>query len=214
MINFKNSFNSKSVEPTPTPAQPVAREFGQTRKKKNTYIVNLNTIMIPGAHELCQSSPLPVIKINGVETENAHRGWMSGTNFPNPGASTIEKLWHRCPEWRIIMGNKMASTIIEYMDKESGKPVLQLYPSGHVVSMTGDNDIEKIVATRLNHASRNDIVYQHKRIAELVEIVNPLLAQRSAEMAQAPKDPVAREKFVAELNRRQIERANQIVAAR
>ena len=214
----KNLFNrgaSQVEQSASKPAKPVAHEFKPTKKKKNTYIVNLNTMTMPGAFELCQNTPLAVIKINGTETDNAKGGWVSGTHFPNPGASAIESLYFCAPEWRIIMGNKVATTIIEYMDKNSGKPALMLYPNGHVHSLIANEDANKVIGTRLNHASRRDFIYQYNKIIELVEVVNPLIAERNQAMQRAPRnDHQAHAKFIAELDRKQIERAKQIVAAR
>ncbi|MDE6250103.1 MAG: hypothetical protein K2M34_00510 [Alphaproteobacteria bacterium] len=195
------------------PAKPAAREFKPTKKMKNTYIVQLNTMTMPGAFELCPNTPLAVIKINGIETDNAKGGFMSCTQFPNPGASAIESVWHNAPEWRIIMGST-ATTIIEYLDKKSGKPALILYPTGHVQSLIANEDANKVIGTRLNHASRRDFIYQYNKIIELVEIVNPLIDIRNQAMRRAPQNYEARQEFFTELNRAQIERAKQIVAAR
>lgn len=215
---MKNLFNrgaSQVEQSAATPAQPAKCEFKPTKKMKNTYIVHLNTMTMPGAHELCQSTPLPVIKINGVETENAHCGFMSCTNFPNPGASTIEKLYFYAPEWRIIMGKKITTTIIEYMDKQSEKPVLMLFPNGKVQSLVDNEDANKVIGTRLNHASRRDFMYQYNNIIELIKVVKPLIDERNKAMQRAPRNNYqAYENFIVELDRKQIERAKQIVAAR
>lgn len=216
---LKNLFNrgKSQVEQNAdkTPAQSAVREFKPTRKKKNTYIVNLNTMTMPGAFEQCPDTPLAIIKINGVETENAHGGFMSCTQFPNPGASTIDVLYHKCPEWRIIMG-VTASTIIEYMDKESGKPALILYPNGQVQSRIPNEDESKVIFTRLNHASRRDFIYQFNRIMDLIDIARPVIDVRKQAMQHAPaeRDYEAYTKFIAELDKQQIERAKQIVAQR
>lgn len=215
---LKNLFNrgaSQVEQSAATSAQPAQREFKPTKKMKNTYIVRLNTMSMPGAFEWCPSTPLAVIKINGVETDNANSGFMSCTQFPNPGASTIDVLYHRAPEWRIIMGDQVATTIIEYMDKQSGKPVLMLYPNGHVHSLVANEDANTVIGTRLNHASRRDFIYQYNKIIELVKIVNPLINMRNQAMKRAPQNNhEAYRKFIAELDRTQIEHAKQIVAAR
>lgn len=215
---LKNLFNrgKSQVEQSAdkTPERAATREFKQTQKKKNTYIVNLNTMTMPGAFELCPSTPLAIVKINGIETDNASGGFMSCSQFPNPGASTIDTLYHRLPEWRIIMGTT-ASTIIEYLDKVSGKPALILYPNGQVQSLVANEDENKVIGTRLNHASRRDFIYQYNRIIDLIEIVRPVVVERQQAMQHAPQnDHQAHAKFIAELDRKQIERAKQIVAAR
>ncbi len=217
---LKNLFNrgKSQVEQNAdkTPAQSAVREFKPTRKKKNTYIVHLNTFTSAGMHKLCDSTPLPVIKLNGEPTKNENSGWMVATPFPNPGACQMEVLFHRAPEWRIIVGDKMTKTIIEYMDKESGKPALMLYPTGHVSSLIPNMDANTVVGTRLNHASRRDFIHQYNRIIEHVQIVNPLIKVRNQAMQHAPaeRNYEAYTKFIAELDKQQIERAKQIVAQR
>lgn len=193
--------------------QTATREYKPTKKKKNTYVVTLNTMTMPGAFSWCDSAPLAVVKVNGVEKQRS--AFMECTRFPNPGASTIEELFQTVPEWRIIVGDKTAQTIIEYLDKESGKPALILYSNGEVKSLIPGMDENTVVGTRLNHASRRDFIHQYGRIIELVKIVNPLIDVRRQAMRHAPKrsdDKYA--EFIAELNRQQIERAKQIVASR
>ena len=220
---LSNIFNRGSKQVESTTNEPVAtetvaeqiapREYKPTKKKKNTYVVTLNTMTMPGAFSLCDSAPLVVVKVNGVEKE---RGlFMECTRFPNPGASTIEELFQTVPEWRIIVGDKTAQTIIEYLDKESGKPALILYSNGSVKSLIPGMDENTVVGTRLNHASRRDFIHKYGRIIELVKIVNPLIDVRRQAMRHAPQrsdDKYA--EFIAELNRQQIERAKQIVASR
>lgn len=201
----------------PAPVAPVATptKYKPTKKKKNTYILHLSTMTMAGMHELCKETPLVVIKQNGTPTDNMKGGWMTATRFPNPGACQMEVLFQRAPEWRIIVGDKVAQTIIEYMDKESGKPVLVLYPTGHVSSMIPGMDANTVIGTRLNHASRRDFIHQYNRIMEQVQIVNPLINARNKAMQNAPQySSDAYAKFVAELDRMQIERAKQIVAQR
>ncbi len=184
-------------------------------KKKNTYIVQLNTMTMSGAFGLCDATPLAIVKINGATTDNANGGFMSCTQFPNPGASIIDVLYNCAPEWRIILGDKMASTIIEYLDKETLKPVLMLYPNGSVQSLIPGMDENTVIGTRLNHASRRDFVRQYNHILAKVQIVNPLIEARNHAMKRAPKYATeAYAKFVAELNQQQIEQAKQIMAQR
>jgi len=220
---LKNIFNkdrkeveqNMSVAPAPTaPVAPV-RQYKPTKKKKNTYIVHLGGMITPGMHELCSSTPLVVVKLNGVPTENTQKAFATCTRFPNPGACQMEVLFFDAPEWRIIATDKTAQTIIEYLDKESGKPVLVLYPTGHASSLVPGMDVNTVVATRLNHASRRDFIRQYKRIVEIVKVVNPLINVRNRAMQKAPQHSSdAYAQFVTELNRLQIERARQIVAQR
>ncbi len=216
---LKNLFNKGKKDTEPQPDTTVAKKMKfsgkPSAKKKNTYVVQLNTMTMAGAFGLCSTTPLAVIKLNGVPTDNVNGGWMSCTEFPNPGASQIEVLYHRAPEWRIILGDKMSTTIIEYLDKETLKPALMVYPNGYVQSLVAGMDENTVIGQRLNHASRRDFVRQYQRIAENVKIVNPLIAIRNEAMEHAPHgDYQARAKFMTELNNAQIERAKQIMAQR
>ncbi|MCM1294611.1 MAG: hypothetical protein NC311_03555 [Muribaculaceae bacterium] len=212
----KENIEQQSVAAPVAPAQPVPpRLVKPTKKKKNTYILHLSTMTTAGMHEWCDTTPLVVVTINGKPTDNVGRAFMTATRFPNPGACQMEVLFQRAPEWRIIAGDKMTQTIIEYLDKESGKPALVLYPTGHVSSLVPNMDANTVVGTRLNHASRRDFVRQQNRIIEYVQLVNPLINARNQAMQHAPQySSEKRAEFIAELNRMQIERAKQIVAQR
>lgn len=127
------------------------------QKKKNTYILKISGLLItPGIFAMCKSTPLPVIVKNGEQTQSAS-GWMAATSFPNPGAL------HMQMEYKFLepyMGEKMASTIVEYLDKETGKPVLMLFPTTCYIFDGYENNYME----HLNHASRRDLQYQmHKR---------------------------------------------------
>lgn len=197
------------------PMVPVQPKKKSSSKKKNTYIVHLDTLTAHGMHELCDATPLVVVKINGVQSDNVGKAFMTCTNFPNPGACQMDVLFNSAPEWRIIGGEKMTQTIIEYLDKESGKPVLVLYPTGHVSSLVPGTDANTVIGTRLNHASRRDFVHQYNRIIELVKTVNPLINVRNKAMQYAPQHSIeAYSEFIRELDRKQIEQAHAIVAQR
>jgi hypothetical protein len=62
------------------------------------------------------------------------------------------------------MGEKIASTIIEYLDKETNEPVVQLYPSSYYVF----NDDENFL-NRLNHASKRNF---QRELEKRLKIVN------------------------------------------
>ena len=63
------------------------------------------------------------------------------------------------------MGEKMASTIVEYLDKETGRPVLMLVPTTcHIFDGYENNYME-----RLNHASRRDLEYQMRKREMLID---------------------------------------------
>jgi len=98
-LMFNNSFKKavkQAEQNTATPAP--ARQYKPTKKKKNTYIVHLTCMIKPGIHELCSSTPLAVVKLNGVPTENAQKAFMTCTRFPNPGACQMEVLFFQAPE--------------------------------------------------------------------------------------------------------------------
>lgn len=54
------------------------------------------------------------------------------------------------------MGERMSATIIEYLDKDNGKPVIQLYPESSYVFEEYKHDY----MSHLNHASRRDLLRQ------------------------------------------------------
>ena len=102
-------------------------EFGATHKKKNTYIVKVNNLMADtSAFGMCQNTPLPVIVQNGQRVQNGTGAWMRGTNFPNPAAASMQAEFDVL---KPVMGEKLASMIIEYLDKDTGRPVLTLFPT-------------------------------------------------------------------------------------
>ena len=67
-----------------------------------------------------------------------------------------------------ILGPKLSCQIIEYLDKETGKPVVQIYPeSMYVFDEYNDNYMQ-----RLNHASRQDMQHQ---ISLRVKLINDFI---------------------------------------
>ena len=157
----KNSDNAASVNDV---AVNAPRQFGKTSKKKNTYIIQLEKLFAqPELFDLCQSTPLIVVRKNGAETQNARCGFMSATAFPNPGASEMVAKFKAL---KPVM-QETASTIIEYLDKETGAPVIQLFPT-HIQIFEGfaDNWYE-----RLNHASRRDFDFQLAKRNKALEIL-------------------------------------------
>lgn len=120
-------------------------------KKKNTYSIKFSHLTNYDAFELCRHTPLVVVKKNGETIE--HGTWDATTPFPNPGAHEMGILFERM---KGFMGEKIATTIIEYLDKDNGKPVLTLFPTyGHV-----HDGYENDFMAHLNHASRKDLAYQ------------------------------------------------------
>lgn len=139
-------------------------EFGATRKKKNTYIVKVNNLMADmSAFGMCQNTPLPVIVQKGQRVQNGTGAWMRGTNFPNPAAASMQAEFDVL---KPVMGEKLASMIIEYLDKDTGRPVLTLFPTSAYVH---DGYDEKDYMAHLNHASRQDLTHQLKIREQLID---------------------------------------------
>lgn len=138
-------------------------EFGTTHKKKNTYIVKVNNLMADmSAFGMCQNTPLPVIVQNGQRVQNGTGAWMRGTNFPNPAAASMQAEFDVLEP---VMGEKLASMIIEYLDKDTGRPVLTLFPTSTYVH----DGYEKNYMVHLNHASRQDLNHQLKIREQLID---------------------------------------------
>lgn len=137
-----------------------------SQKKKNTYQVKFSPLMPAYLFELCSHTPLGVVVLNGkpIQTKG---GWISTTDFPNPGASDMAK---KQTVLREIMGEKIATQIVEYLDKETGKPVLQVYPEIMYVF----DGYETNYMSRLNHASRRDL---KRQIALRERLINDFMTR-------------------------------------
>lgn len=122
-----------------------------SQKKKNTYIINFNTFCDYDLFSGCKEVPMAVKCENSKITETLG-GFVETKKFPNPCAAEMAINHKKNSE---IMGDKIASTVIEYLDKETGKPVVQLYPDAYHVFDDDDN-----FRDRLNHASRRDFKRQ------------------------------------------------------
>jgi len=114
----------------------------------NTYVVQISGLLIMrGAFKLCKTTPLPVIEKNGKKIQNANGDWIKGTHFPNSGATLMQEEYESLLPY---MG-KMANTIIEYLDKDTKKPVLQLFPTTMYIF---DGYDEKNFASHLTPATK------------------------------------------------------------
>lgn len=150
-----NKLFEKKETPTATAENPTRapeKVFGPTKKKKITYVIEHSPFYDPTVWQFCAKTQLCAAQINGKLT-SINTGWKTLTPFPNPGAYDMaaqrEDLFK-------IMGEKMATTIIEYMDKETNKPVVTVFPTYvHIHDGYEDNYQE-----RLNHMSRKDLNYQ------------------------------------------------------
>lgn len=147
------AFGKKS-EPT-----PIIKSLKETipanhisKKKKNTYTIAFSPFYDESLFCLCPTTPLGVKTLNGVE-QSSSTGWISCTRFPNPEAIEFAK---GQPQFKEILGEKIATTIIEYLDKETGEPVVQLYPNIIYIFDKYENNYME----RLNHATRRDLLKQ------------------------------------------------------
>lgn len=123
-----------------------------SKKKKNTYQIVFSDFMPAHLFEHNDSTPLGVIEKNGKKTD-IKTLWLHSIDFPNPCASYTAQKQEILRE---IMGYKLSTQIIEYLDKETGKPVLQIYPETVHIFDEYKNDY----MSHLNHASRRDIKWQ------------------------------------------------------
>lgn len=123
-----------------------------TKKKKNNYIVKISDFGTNKFFEFCNNTPLAVIEINGQKVQD-ETDWSKCKEFPNPGAYVMAQTFEPLKD---IMGERLASTIVEYLDKETKEPVVLLYPTNHISYKTNQKDY----LSRLNHASRKDLKYQ------------------------------------------------------
>lgn len=122
----------------------------KTKKKKNTYVVKISSINELFA--LASETPLPIITLNGQPvTDNS--GWIKCESFPNPAAHNMVASF---PKLEPIMGEKLASTIIEYLDKDSNAPVAMLFPTNELIYRA---DLKNFLS-RMNAASRQDLKRQ------------------------------------------------------
>lgn len=140
----------KGPQTATTNAATPEKVFGPTKKKKITYLIEHSVFYDPTRWQFCEKIALQAKKINGQSMQGA---WKKLTPFPNPGAYEMAA---QREDLFPIMGEKMATTIIEYLDKETNKPVITLFPTYvHI-----HDGYEKNYQERLNHASRKDLNYQ------------------------------------------------------
>lgn len=125
-----------------------------TKKKKNTYVVNLDTTLCPlELFCLCENTPMAVVTLNGEKLQE-NTNWNGSMLFPNPPATTMVNMYKQL---KPIMGKKLASTIIEYHDKETKEPITFLFPTNEI--STSYKSLEEL-KQRLNHATRQDLERQ------------------------------------------------------
>ncbi len=135
-----------------------------SKKQKNTYILSFNTLINKGIFSMCKATPVPLIYING-EKQESNTGWIKTKDFPNPSANEMAQ---RYIENAQKMGDKIATTVIEYLDKDTKQPVLQLYPTTiHIFS-----GYEQNYKSHLNHATRRDLDKEIKKRVFIDKYIN------------------------------------------
>ena len=134
-------------------------------KKKNTYIVQFSTFANSQLFDLCPCTPLTVVNKNGQRIANSG-SFFASTDFPNPAAHNMTLAYEHL---RPVMGERLACTIVEYLDKYTNTPVAYLFPTNEI-------DARPDFMSRLNHASRQDLRRQMAIRQKLLRFVN--MAQR------------------------------------
>lgn len=120
-----------------------------SHKKKNTYTIKFSHFIPYSLFSGCKHTPLTIIRKNNKKTQAAE-GWTTSTEFPNPLASEMGSA-HTM--FKDILGEKISSEIVEYLDKKTNEPVVLLFPHGiYVYDKFGEN-----YKSHLNHASRRDL---------------------------------------------------------
>ena len=146
------SLFGKKKDSADTKLQKAAREFGKTKKKKNTIIVEMSQFNNPAYFSLCKRTPLRAIKVNGEELKQPDTDWVNTMLFPNPCAAEMKNISEQLSK----VDSVVANTIIEYLDKDTGELVITLFPHGGVTEDKYDEDYEQ----HLNHATRQDLKRQ------------------------------------------------------
>lgn len=141
----------------------------KSSKKKNTYILQIPEMLMP-SHKIGipKNIPLPLIIKNGKNIQSDY-GVTATKYFPTTDVCHMQ--WEYVATQR-YMGQKLASTVVEYLDKETNKPVLILFPTTcHIFK-----EYSKNYMSRLNHASRRDLEYEMQKRSRLIESM--LIAER------------------------------------
>ena len=112
-----------------------------SKKKKNTYEIALSGIMCDiSCFRLCPNTPLAIVTLNGKKVQES-TGFLSCTQFPNPFASEMQAVFTKLSP----LDKKTASTIIEYLDKETYEPIVLVFPHGvHVKDGFEENYMDRL----------------------------------------------------------------------
>lgn len=133
-----------------TPVKPAIDKKHISKKRKDTYIVTNDVMLDYNSFAFCQEVPVAIKVKNGVIEQS---GWKTCKCFPT---KPVLHTMNNQPQFVEIFGEKIATTIIEYHDKDTNMPVAQLYPD----SLCVFDGFEKNYEQRLNHATRQDLKYQ------------------------------------------------------
>ena len=117
-------FGKKEHKPVAMPTVATIPETHVSKKKKNTYTIAFSALYDATLYSMCPNTPLGVVILNGQAIKN-NSGWISCTEFPNPCATRMAANQKILTE---ALGPKLSTQIIEYLDKATGKPVVQVYP--------------------------------------------------------------------------------------
>ena len=145
---------------------PVASR--PSKKRKNTYIIKYSTFGDPRWFIDCPSTPLTVAEKNGEKIKSATL-FEKCEKFPNPGPVVMFAQYNLFSQIMTPSERKLASTIVEYLDKETGEPIAYLYPNCDIVSEQYDT-LPKLMA-RLNHATRQDLMRQHSKRSNMWNLI-------------------------------------------
>lgn len=131
-----------------------------SHKKKNTYIAHFPKMTIRGVFELSKCTPIAVSYING-EKQETHTGWLPAQMFPNPSANRAVLNFANAKKQ---MGETLASTIIEYLDKYTLEPVAYIFPDEVYVCDGYKEESDKMYfLDRLNHATKRDFIREMEK---------------------------------------------------
>lgn len=137
-----------------------------SHKKKNTYIACFQKMTIPDVFELSKCT------INGTKQET-RTGRLPAQQFPNPCANRAVLNFANAKKQ---MGEKLASTIIEYLDKYTLEPVAYIFPDEVYICDGYKAESDKMYfLDRLNHATKRDFIREmelRKRILAGLTKVN------------------------------------------
>lgn len=135
-----------------------------SKKKKNTYTVTFSLMINMDLFSACKHTPIALIMVNGKKQMNQY-GWIKSREFPNPCANEMAKNHKKTID---KMGPKLATTIIEYLDKKTNKPVVQLYPESMYIFPEYGAEYK----SHLNHATRRDFDKEVKKRMSLLNTIS------------------------------------------